>query len=33
MGEFGNELGLEITLAIYLDERIKSEITKNIDFD
>ena len=33
LGEFGNGLGLEIKLAIDLDERIKSEITKAIDFD
>ena len=33
MGEFCNGLGLEITLAIDLDERIKSEITKAIDFN
>ena len=33
MGEFGNGLGLEVKLAIDLDERIQSEITKAIDFD
>ena len=31
VGEFGNGLGLEIKLAIDLDERIKSEISKAID--